>query len=278
MIDLGLPQHARIPLVLDSPHSGTLYPDDFHYIIPQLWLRQTEDSFVDDLFSCAPSYGAAFLKANFTRSYIDVNRAMDDLDPTVITGVLPFALEPTERSFSGYGLIRHLCRGQAVYASRLSIQHVQKRLQQCYLPYHAALKHVLDDAHETFGEVWHLNCHSMPSTGVANHRADFVLGDRDGVSSAPGFTHMLADRLRHMGYRVTHNDPYKGVEILRRYGHPRRGFHSVQLEINRALYMNEDTLKPSAYYAQLKNDLELLMRDVSAWIIAQTQSEQMVAE
>ncbi len=278
MFEVSVPQGQAVPLVLDSPHSGTHYPEDFHYIIPQFWLRQTEDSYVDELFSFAPSLGATFLKANFTRSYIDVNRAMDDLDPTMISGVLPFALEPTERSFAGYGLIRHLCRGQSVYASKLSSTEIQKRLQECYAPYHAALKQIVDDTHKTFGAVWHLNCHSMPSHAVSTTRPDFIIGDRDGSSSEPEFIKLIASSLRHLGYTVAHNDPYKGVEIVRRYGHPRIGFHSVQLEINRALYMNEDTLDKSANFTALKHDLSKLIHDITAWIAVQSQPEQMAAE
>ena len=278
MIEIVLPQTAATALVLDSPHSGSFYPDDFHYIVPQHWLRQTEDSYVDELFSFAPAFGATMLKANFTRSYIDVNRAIDDLDPTMISGLLPFALEPTERTFAGYGLIRHLCRGQNVYAGKLSTGDIQKRLQECYMPYHEALKKILERTNEQFGNVWHINCHSMPSNLTSNLRPDFILGDRDGSSSEPEFIRMLTDALKRMGYSVAHNDPYKGVEIVRRYGHPRAGFHSVQLEINRALYMDEETLERTARFSALQQDMATLVQDVGAWIDVQLQPEQMAAE
>jgi N-formylglutamate deformylase len=278
MIDVAAPHGHAVPLVIDSPHSGTNYPDDFNYIIPQFWLRQTEDSYVDELFAFAPKLGVALLKANFTRSYIDVNRAMDDLDPAMIDGVLPFALEPTERSFAGYGLIRHMCRGQAVYASRLSASEIQKRLQECYTPYHQALKKILDDTHNIFGSVWHLNCHSMPSQVSSAARPDFILGDRDGASSEPEFIKVLANSLQRMGYTVAHNDPYKGVEIVRRYGHPRAGFHSVQMEINRAQYMNEETLEIIPRFAILKADLMRLVQEINIWTAKQLQPEQLAAE
>ncbi len=278
MIEVVEPEVAATPLVLDSPHSGTVYPDDFHYIIPKLWLRQTEDCYVDELFSDAPKLGVTLLKAHFTRSYIDVNRAIDDLDPTMINGLLPFALEPTERTFAGYGLIRHLCRGQDVYAAKLSSIEIQKRIQECYTPYHAALKKIIDDTHRQFGSVWHINCHSMPSNAVSNMRPDFILGDRDNTSSEPEFIDMLSNALKNMGYSVAYNDPYKGVEIVRRYGHPRAGFHSVQLEINRALYMNEENLEKTAHFKVLQRDLGRLIAEVNAWIEAQFQNEQMAAE
>lgn len=278
MIQVVAPQKSAIPLVVDSPHSGTTYPDDFNYMVPQFWLRQTEDSYVDDLFSFVPQMGATFLKAHFTRSYIDVNRAMDDLDPAIIDGIMPFALEPTERSLAGYGLIRHLCRGQNVYRNKIPAAEIQKRLQECYIPYHAALKKMMDDTHRQFGNVWHLNCHSMPSHIPATDRPDFILGDRDGVSCAPEFIEVLSKSLVGMGYRVARNDPYKGVEIVRRYGHPRTGFHSVQLEINRALYMNEDTLEITHGFAPLRQNLIGLLGDITRWIAEPSLPEQMAAE
>ncbi len=278
MIDVSVPQGNSVPLILDSPHSGRMYPDDFHYIIPQFWLRQTEDSYVDELFSFAPSCGVTLMKANFTRSYIDVNRAMDDLDPTMISGALPFALEPTERSYAGYGLIRHLCRGQAVYANKLPAEEIQKRLQECYAPYHAMLKKLINDAHKQFGAVWHINCHSMPSHIMVKARPDFILGDRDGASSEPEFIYTLADALRRLGYTVAHNDPYKGVEIVRRYGHPRANFHSVQLEINRSLYMDEETLERSKDFAALTHDLATVIQEITSWIAQRCEPEQMAAE
>jgi N-formylglutamate deformylase len=278
MIEIIKPQGSVIPLVLDSPHSGTHYPNDFHFICPQIWLQQTEDKYVDVLFGNAPQHGAVLLKALFTRSYIDVNRAMDDLDPTMIEGVLPFALEPTERTYNGYGLIRHLCRGQNVYAQLLTTTQIQKRLDECYLPYHRTLKKILDTAHRQFGEVWHLNCHSMPSNTSTSQRPDFVLGDLDGTSAGGEYTHRLGDILQQMGYSVAYNNPYKGVEIVRRSGHPRAGFHSVQLEINRALYMNEDTLELTANAALLKRDLDVFMAAIREWILAQLHSQQMAAE
>ncbi len=278
MIDVRLPHGDAAPLVLDSPHSGTVYPDDFHAIVPNVWLRQTEDCYVDELVSLAPTLGATLLKASFSRNYVDVNRAMDDLDPMMIEGVLPFALEPTERTVAGVGLVRHLCRGKQVYAAKLSAHDIQKRLKACYLPYHEALKKILDDMHKQFGNVWHINCHSMPSNGASSARPDFILGDRDGRSSDPGFTGLIADTLKQFGYSVAFNDPYKGVEILRRYGHPRAGFHSVQLEINRALYMNEETLERTGRFSALRNDLGTLVLHVTTWIKRQSESEQLAAE
>lgn len=272
------PAGESLPLVFDSPHSGAHYPDDFHFICPQHWLRQTEDRFVDQLFSGAPLHGACLLKAHITRNYIDLNRAVDDLDPVFIDGTLPFHCDPTERAISGYGLIRHLCRGQKVYAGRLTAADVMHRLDTCYYPYHAALQNMLRDAQAAHGAVWHVNCHSMPSSVFNRKRPDFILGDRDGTSSEYAFVKAITGMLQAMGYSVTHNDPYKGVELVRRSGLPREGFHSVQLEINRALYMDEETLVPLEQFSALKTDMARLCAMLKEWVAGRLEPQRMAAE
>jgi N-formylglutamate deformylase len=263
------------PLVLDSPHSGTFYPADFHFICPQFWLQQTEDSFVDRLFADAPSFGIPLLKAHFTRSYIDVNRAVDDISPALVAGDMPFALQPSQRSLNGYGLIRSLCRGQHVYAGKLTAHDVMQRIEQCYYPYHSALQNLLNDAYRAYGAVWHINCHSMPSRFVTETRPDFIVGDRDGTSAEPAFTQHIIMLLQRMGYTVAHNDPYKGVEIVGRYGRPRAGSHSIQLEINRALYMDEELLEPSAQFTQLKQNMNYLVQELTRWILPRVDIQRM---
>ncbi|HVY13398.1 MAG TPA: N-formylglutamate amidohydrolase [Alphaproteobacteria bacterium] len=272
-----------VPLLLDSPHSGSVYPDDFRYVCPLSWLRQTEDAFVDALFADAPAMGITLLKALFARSYIDVNRAETDIDPRMVEGDLPLPLTPTERSLSGHGLIRNLCRGQPVYAGKIGAQEVISRIQRCYRPYHAALEKNLNDLRARFGAVWHLDCHSMPSVfpmgalGPMPIQADFILGDRDGTSCEKAFTAIIAQTLRAMGYRVVHNDPYKGVEIIARYGQPLKGVHSLQLEISRALYMDEKTLQPHEGFEKLRRNLNALLQELRGWIAMRMEAGQKLA-
>lgn len=256
------------PVVFDSPHSGALYPHDFGYTCPHTMLRQTEDSYVDDLFASAPRYGAPLLCALFPRSYIDVNRAVDDIDPELLDGDWPGVSNPSPRSQMGVGLVRRLCKpGVPMYDRRLSIAEFRRRIDKFYLPYHACLQDLVDTAHGRFGKSWHVNCHSMPSAGYSTtydgrpgyritERADFVLGDRDGTTCDGNFTHALRDFLKGLGYEVRLNTPYKGVELVRRHGQPKAGRHSIQIEINRRLYMNERTLEKSRNYARLKADLD----------------------
>jgi N-formylglutamate amidohydrolase len=262
------PLGERVPLVFDSPHSGDVYPADFGFACPMAMLRQAEDTYVDELFAHAPEAGATLITALFPRTYIDVNRAPDDIEPDLLDGAWPWPLNPTEKSRAGMGLIRRLCRpGVPMYDGRLSVAQVIERIDRYYRPYHEELCEAIRRAHGRFGRVYHLNCHSMPSIAVADRAgpADFVLGDRDGTTCEPGFTAYVADCLAELGYRVRINDPYRGVELVRRYSDPARGVHSLQLEINRALYMNEDTLEKHPGFEPLRADLGALTRRLGAY-------------
>jgi len=262
------PTGQRLPVLFDSPHSGSVYPRDFRFTCPLAALRHAEDTHVEELFAAAPDHGATLLCALFPRSCIDVNRAVDDIDPNQIDGAWPAPLHPTGRSAMGMGLIRSMLRpGQPLYDGKLPVSVVAERIDRYYRPYHFQMRSVLDGLAGRFGSVWHVNCHSMPST-LGPHStdplaADFVIGDRDGTTSEPGFVRMVADTLRGFGHRVAINDPYKGVELVARYGDPARGRHSIQLEINRRLYMNEDTLERHGGFDRLKGEIGDLIRRIA---------------
>lgn len=257
-----------LPLIFDSPHSGTAYPDDFHFSCDFSELEKAEDKYVDQLFAAAPDYGAALLCATFPRSYIDVNRCATDIDPELLHEPWPHSeIAPSARSDAGIGLIRRLVRpGVPVYDRVLSAREIQNRIENFYTPYHTALEKLIDESHYNFGQVWHVNCHSMPASsarpknsGRLNHPSDIVLGDRDGTTCDLDFTHALRDVLKKMGYVVTINDPFKGVELVRRYSNPARGFHSIQIEVNKSLFMNEDTNQKNKNFTRVKDDMEKLM-------------------
>lgn len=272
------------PLVLDSPHSGHVYPEDFRFECPKAWLQQTEDAFVDELFSDAPALGMALQKALFARSYIDVNRAENDIDPRMLEDAWPVPLHPSERSLAGHGLIRHICRGQPVYGKKIPSAEIQCRLENYYRPYHAMLQKTLQERRAQFGTVWHINCHSMPSLfqnpALAPHgpAVDFIVGDRDGHACEKAFSVFVTETLRGMGYRVGHNDPYKGAEIIARYGRPTRGVHCLQLEISRALYMDEKTLERGPGFTKLKANLEILLQEWQAWAAQRLGPQKLAAE
>ncbi len=263
------PDHP-IPLIFDSPHSGAEYPDDFNYACDFKTLKSAEDHFVEELFAHTPSQSATFLTANFPRSYLDVNRAIDDIDLELLDE--PWSGEinpaPTSRSHAGIGLIRRLIRpGVPVYERALTSAEIMHRINSYYRPYHGALETLINEMHYNFGQVWHINCHSMPSSsaypkrviGLIGNRpkpVDFVLGDRDGTSCEHHFTRALSEYIRILGYTVSINDPFKGVELVEKYSNPATGYNSLQIEINKSLYMHEKTGKKKKEFDQLQSAIK----------------------
>lgn len=252
----------RLPLVFDSPHSGTDYPADFGHVADPATLRNAEDTHVADLWAGAVAAGAVLLEAHFPRSYVDANRAPDDMDPAQIDGAYPAPLNPTVKSRLGIGLCwtRVPPAGGPMYAARLTAGQVASRVARYHRPYQDRLRALLDDAHARWGAVWHVNCHSMQEVASAmstqdrgTPRPDFVLGDLDGTACEAGFTETVRDFLTARGHSVAINDPYKGMELIRANGDPARGRHSMQIEVNRKLYMDEATREPNAGYAALKD-------------------------
>lgn len=263
---------GQTPLVLDSPHSGTVYPDDFRPVCDLATLRRAEDTHVEKLYAFAPAMGAAWIEAHFPRSYLDANRDTTELDTTLLDGPWTEPLSDDPRVLSkvrlGKGLIWKLTdEGLPIYDRLLSVDEVRGRIDNCWRPYHAAVAQAIDDAHARHGYSIHINCHSMPAIagshatdfpGLAH--ADFVIGDRDGSTADSALSHRICEHLRERGYSVDYNHPYKGVELVRRHGRPEENRHSIQVEINRKLYMDEATLAiDEAGAARLQEHLKSLV-------------------
>ncbi len=258
------------PLVLDSPHSGFQMPADFGAALPEAALRDGEDSFIDQLYLPATGRGVPLLAALFPRTYLDPNRHADDIDPALLDAPWPGPLADSGKSRIGKSLIwRTMIDNEPIYARRLTVAEVQQRVQRYHAPYHRTLQQLLDAAHARFGVVVHINCHSMgPLSSVAMEgvdgqpRADMVLGDRDGSTCAPEITALVRSTLAGMGYRVQVNDPFKGVELVRAYARPAAGRHSLQLEVNKRLYMRDDRIETHAGFATLQAHLMQLLQVV----------------
>jgi N-formylglutamate deformylase len=264
------------PLVLDSPHSGVDYPDDFAHACDPAVLRQAEDTHVEKLYDFAPELGVAWIEALFPRSYLDANRNTTEIDVSLFDEAWPHPVESDPKTMAkvrlGKGLIwRFTDDGVPIYDRRLSVREIQSRIERCWQPYHAAVAAAIDAAHARHGYSIHINCHSMPAVGASHAtefpglvHPDFVVGDRDGTSAAPALSRLVCDHLKSHGYSVGYNHPYKGVELVRRYGNPAAHRHSLQLEINRKLYMDERTLELHDGFDPLKRSLrslvELLLR------------------
>jgi len=255
------------PLVLDSPHSGFRIPADFGAALSEQDLRDGEDCFIDELYRPAAQRGIPLLAAQFARTYLDPNRHAADIDLDLLDGDWPHEHRPSGKSHIGKALIwRTLDDSRPIYARKLGVDEVRRRVARYHAPYHSALRGLLDAAHARFGVVYHLNCHSMNAVsgvmgegGPGQVRADFVLGDRDGTTCDPAFTELVRATLSDWGYDVKVNDPFKGVELVKAYSDPAAGRHSLQLEINKRLYMDEASLQPHAGFASLQRQLMQLI-------------------
>ena len=243
------PKRQTIPVVLASPHSGRDYPPDFiaQVRLDPLSLRRSEDSFVDELFAGGPARGAPLLRALFPRAYVDPNREPYELDPEMFEDALPaYANTESRRVLSGLGTIaRVVANGAPIYRRKLRFAEAEARIRGLYRPYHAALAGLVRETLDAFGCAILLDCHSMPSIGgpmdtdPGAARVDLVLGDRHGHACNPMVTAAAARVLGEQGYLVRHNAPYAGGYTTRHHGQPHLGVHALQIEVNRALYMDE---------------------------------------
>lgn len=267
---------TALPLVFDSPHSGTGFPDGFSTPATDAELKTAWDAHVDDLWSGAVSQGATLLAATFPRVVVDANRSADDIDPDLLGRPWPpewGKLNPTKYSARGMGLLRRdILPRRPMHAGPLDPATVRNWIDTLHAPYHDALAGLVRNFRASHGKVWHIDCHSMKSAGNAmnidagKHRPDIVLGDLDGTSAAPAFTHHVKAAFQAAGFTVAVNDPYKGGYIVQRYGRPADGVHSLQIEINRALYLNESTAEKSPAYSDFKSALSDIASSIAAFV------------
>ena len=268
------PAAAALPLVLDSPHSGRDFPADFGAAVSEAELRECEDCYVDELYAAGPEMGMPLLAALWPRTYLDPNRHAGDVDLDLIEGRWVGEYRPSGKARVGKALVwRTLEDGRPIYAGKLLPEGVRKRIENFHSPYHERIRTLLNETRARFGRVYHINCHSMRSVagrqsadGEGNVRADFVLGDRDGTSCDPGFTGFVRRTLAGMGYAVKVNDPYKGAELVRAYSDPKGGRHSLQIEINKRLYMNEATLQKTDGFGVLQRNICSLLKEISNYL------------
>ena len=263
---------APLPIVIDSPHSGSVYPADFDYSAPFELLRRGEDLYVDRLYELAPSFGAVLLAAEFPRAYIDPNRLLADIDEALLDAPWPGPVAAGPKTKLGIGLIWRLLGEVPVYQRKLTVAEVQQRIERCYQPYHAALDQAIEGAYMQFGAVWHLNVHSMPDDAYERLKlpvkplADFVLGDLDGRTAGEPLIALIESVLRDHGYSVARNDPFKGVEIIARNGRPAEKRHSLQIEVKRSCYADVERHVPNDGFARVQRALDAMMAALAAHV------------
>lgn len=270
-----------VPLVCDSPHSGLHYPADFDHSIPRALLRTGEDTHIDQLWSHAPEAGATLICAEFPRSYIDPNRSLSDIDPSMLAEPWPDGLAPTRKAELGIGLIwRQVSTGTPIYSRKLSVSEVRARIENCWAPYHAALRSALEQVRQRHGAYWHLNLHSMPHNAYqrlgleSKPLADFVLGDRRGKTCDARFVQTVRAAIEKRGYSVALNDPYEGQELVRLHGEPSQRRHSLQIEVKRALYMDETSRERHSAFDRVQADIAGVLDDVACYVRTQCAAAQ----
>ncbi len=253
------------PYVFNSPHSGMVYPQSFieRSRLTYQTLRKSEDAYVNELFGDVPSLGAPLMQAHFPRAYLDVNREPYELDPVLIHGKMPdFANTHSVRVIGGLGTIARIVNdSEEIYREPISLDAALTRIRLLYQPYHAALAAIVERTQRTHGFCCLIDCHSMPSQphGAGYEpKVDFVLGDRHGSSCAPTLVRFVEATLKAWGFTVALNKPYAGGFITERYGRPKLGAHALQIEINRALYMDEQNLNKRGSFEVIRAKLGVL--------------------
>jgi N-formylglutamate amidohydrolase len=259
------PARQTLPLVFASPHSGSRYPRDFLAAskLDHLALRRSEDSFVDEIFQAAPGLGAPLIRALFPRAFVDPNREPFELDPAMFEDDLPaYANTRSPRVAAGLGTIaRVVANGADIYRRKLAFGEALERIRNYYWPYHEALRDLVEVTRTAFGHCVLIDCHSMPSVGgpmdrdTGTSRVDFVLGDCHGTACGSVVIETAAAELERLGYNVARNAPYSGGFVTRHYGRPTQSIHALQIEINRALYMDEGRIRRGAHLPRLAEEM-----------------------
>ena len=243
--DLHLPDRQTASVLFASPHSGRDYPPALlaQSVLDRRAIRSSEDAFVDRLFDCAPRHGAPLLTARMPRAWVDLNRASEELDPALIDGVPRGQQNP--RVASGLGVIpRVVSGGRAIYRGKITQDDARRRIRDHWQPYHDRLQDLMSDTVLAFGEALLIDCHSMPHEAIESlggsrgRRPEVVLGDRYGASSDAAFVDLVEGAFRDAGLSVARNAPFAGAFISQHYGRPARRQHVIQVEIDRALYLD----------------------------------------
>jgi N-formylglutamate amidohydrolase len=254
------------PLVFASPHSGRMYPWAMMAAsrLDASAIRKSEDAYVDCLIEGAPAHGASLIAAQLARAYMDVNREPWELDPAMFEDELPaYARSRSARVAAGLGAIARVVReGEEIYARKLCFAEARARVEAVHTPYHNALATLVREARDTHGLAVLIDWHSMPA--AAAQGGEFVLGDRFGGACAPAFAGLVERALQDMGYVVARNSPYAGGFTTEHYGRPAQRVHALQIEVSRALYMDEATMQVTAGFERLRNNLEKLFEVMAA--------------
>ena len=261
------PLAEAVPLLVDVSRSGREYPKEYRSPLPFTTVHDNVSMYVEDLWAGAPQVGATLLYCMFPNTWIDVNRSEVDMDPAIVDGKWPVELKPTARTLEGLGLIKTKARyGEPFQERKLTVAEIEERFDKYYRPYHAELKRIADGLHEKYGKLTQISCHCMSAVGAPTHpdagqpRADFCVSDLKGVTASKEAMARVVDTLKSYGYSVSVNTPYIGNELIRRIADPARGVNSIQVEINKKLFMDTKTFRATEGLTKVKADLDRLLQ------------------
>ncbi|MBU3028658.1 N-formylglutamate amidohydrolase [Paracoccus sp. XHP0099] len=267
-VSITRPDHWISGVIFASPHSGCTYPNWFLQTtdLPMTALRSSEDAFVDRLISCAPEFGAVTLTAQVPRCVVDLNRGPDEIDPLVVRGVPRHPLN--QRTLAGLGVIpRVVSQGRPIHNRLIERGEADRRIAAYWRPYHQALSALITEARTRFGQAILIDMHSMPHdalTHLTGPRTDMVLGNRHGLSAAARVSDAVTGAVEAEGWRIRRNSPFSGAYICSAYGRPGQNIHVVQLEIDRALYMDEATITPHPGFDDFAARIARVIRRLAA--------------
>jgi N-formylglutamate deformylase len=277
------PAHRSTSAVFASPHSGRAYPAAFlrRTMLDGRRIRSSEDAFIDRLFAAAPEHGAPLIAAKAPRAFVDFNRGAEELDPALIRGIPRAAHNP--RVASGLGVIpRVVAGGREIYRGKLTLSEAEARLREHWYPYHARVQRLIDESLALFDQVVLVDCHSMPHEAIESlcrarpQKPEVVLGDRFGASAGSEIVDRIEAAFSATGLSVARNTPFAGAYTAQHYGRPSRRQHVVQIEIDRALYMNEAEVRPNGNFAHMKRLISGVVAEIAE--IARPQSLPLAAE
>jgi N-formylglutamate deformylase len=264
------PAAAPAPLLVDVSRSGREYPPQYRTPLPFTTVHDNVSMYLEDLYAATPSLGGTLLYCCFPNTWIDVNRSELDMDPALVDGQWPVPLKPTARTLEGLGLIKTRSRyGEPFQERKLTVAEIEERLDLYYRPYHAELKRIVNALHGRFGVLRQISCHCMSAVGAPTHpdagkpRADFCVSDLHGKTASREAMELVVETLKSYGYSVSVNDPYVGNELIARHGNPALGIDSIQVEINKKLFIDTKTFRKTPGYAKLKADLSRLLKTVA---------------
>jgi N-formylglutamate amidohydrolase len=265
------PTAKPVPLLVDVSRSGREYPKEYRSPLPFTTVHDNVSMYVEDLWSGAPAAGGTLLFCSFPNTWVDVNRSELDMDPAIVDGEWPVPLQPSARTLEGLGLIKTKARyGEPFQERKLTVVEIQKRLNRYYRPYHTELKRIAENLHARFGRLLQISCHCMSAVGAPTHpdagkpRADFCVSDLKGKTARPEALALVVDTLKSYGYSVSVNAPYIGNELIRRIADPARGIDSIQVEINKKLFMDTKTFGATAGLSKVTADLDRLLGVLAA--------------